>query len=218
MYSSAPNPPDLRDLGTLAANERYTPPSGETGDDRAALDLEIVREVLAGHTERFRELVDRYQNMIAGIAWRSGCRREDVEDVVSEVLLKVYRNLHQYRPDHAFSTWLYRLTANHVVDRSRRMKKERGRTEMPEQVEDKSPGADDSMETDERHALVRDALRFVDDRYREVMHLVYVEGLKVDETARILGTPEGTVKTRLMRGREALKKVLMRRHPEHFPS
>jgi RNA polymerase sigma-70 factor (ECF subfamily) len=74
------------------------------------------------------------------------------------------------------------------------------------------------MESDERRALVREALKHVDERYREVMHLVYVEGLKVDETARILGTPEGTVKTRLMRGREALKKVLMRRNPEHFPS
>ena len=198
--------------------ERYTLSSGETGDDRAALDLEAVREVLAGKSERFQELVTRYQSMIAGIAWRSGCRREDVEDVVSEVLLKVYRNLHQYRPDHAFSTWLYKLTANHVVDRSRRMKKERGRTEMPEQVEDHKPGADDAMEEDERHALVREALKHVDERYREVMQLVYVEGLKVEETARILGTPEGTVKTRLMRGREALKKVLMRRNPEHFPS
>jgi RNA polymerase sigma-70 factor (ECF subfamily) len=202
----------------LAAIERYTLSSGETGDDRAALDLAAVREVLAGKSERFQELVTRYQSMIAGIAWRSGCRREDVEDVVSEVLLKVYRNLHQYRPDHAFSTWLYKLTANHVVDRSRRMKKERGRTEMPEQVEDHTPGADDAMEEDERHALVREALKHVDERYREVMHLVYVEGLKVEETARILGTPEGTVKTRLMRGREALKKVLMRRNPEHFPS
>ena len=196
--------------------DRYTLSSGETGDDRAALDLQIVTEVLGGRTERFRELVTRYQNMIAGIAWRAGCRREDVEDVVSEVLLKVYRNLHQYRPDHAFSTWLYKLTANHVVDRSRRLRKERGRSEMPDQLEDHAPGADDTMETDERHALVREALRHVDDRYREVMHLVYVEGLKVEETARILGTPEGTVKTRLMRGREALKKVLMRRNPEHF--
>ena len=157
--------------------ERYTPPSGETGDDRTALDLEIVKEVLDGKTERFGELVNRYQNMVAGIAWRSGCRREDVEDVVSEVLLKVYRNLHQYRPDHAFSTWLYKLTANHVVDRSRRMKKERGRTEMPEQLEDKTPGANDTMEADERHGLVREALRYVDERYREVLHLVYVEGL-----------------------------------------
>ena len=196
--------------------ERYTPASGETGDDRAAEDLRIVREVLEGRSERFRELVIRYQNLVAGIAWRSGCRREDAEDVVSEVFLKVYRNLHQFRPDHAFSTWLYKLTANHVVDRSRRAKKERGRTEMPEQVEDHTPGAEEGMETDERHALVRKALEFVDERYREVMHLVYVEGLKVDETARVLGVPEGTVKTRLMRGREALRKVLVHKHPEYF--
>jgi RNA polymerase sigma-70 factor (ECF subfamily) len=67
--------------------------------------------------------------------------------------------------------------------------------------------ADETIKLKERHALVREALRHVDDRYREVLHLVYVEGLKVEETARILGTPEGTVKTRLMRGREALKKV-----------
>ena len=196
--------------------ERYTPASGETGDDRAAEDLRIVREVLEGRSERFRELVIRYQNLVAGIAWRSGCRREDAEDVVSEVFLKVYKNLHQFRPDHAFSTWLYKLTANHVVDRSRRAKKERGRTEMPEQVEDHTPGAEAEMETDERHALVRKALEFVDERYREVMHLVYVEGLKVDETARVLGVPEGTVKTRLMRGREALRKVLVHKNPEHF--
>ena len=84
--------------------ERYTPASGETGDDRAAEDLRIVREVLEGRSERFRELVIRYQNLVAGIAWRSGCRREDAEDVVSEVFLKVYENLHQFRPDHAFST------------------------------------------------------------------------------------------------------------------
>jgi RNA polymerase sigma-70 factor, ECF subfamily len=197
--------------------ERYTPASGETGDDRAADDLRIVREVLDGRTDRFRDLVTRYQNLVAGIAWRSGCRREDVEDVVSEVFLKVFRNLHQYRPDHAFSTWLYKLTANHVVDRSRRMKKERGRTEMPEQVEDTTTaGAEDAMEAEERHSLVRKALALVDDRYRQVMHFVYVEGLKVDETARLLGLPEGTVKTRLMRGREALRKVLVHRNPEHF--
>ena len=198
--------------------ERYTPPSGEPEDDRAARDLEVIDEVLHGRTDRFKELVTRYQSMVAGIAWRAGCRREDVEDVVSEVFLKVYRNLHQYRPDHAFSTWLYKLTANHVVDRARRMKKERGRVEMPEQVQDSSPGAEISLEDRERQALVREALAHVDERYRIVMHLVYVEGLKVDDTARILGLPEGTVKTRLMRGREALRKVLVRRNPEHFPS
>jgi RNA polymerase sigma-70 factor, ECF subfamily len=196
--------------------ERFTPVPADPGADRAAEDLRIVAEVLDGRSERFRDLVVRYQNLVAGIAWRQGCRREDVEDVVSEVFFKVYRNLNQYRPDHPFSTWLYKLTANHLIDRSRRMKKERGRSEMPEQVADARPGAQIGLEGDERRALVRDALTEIDDRYREVMHLVYVEGLKVDETARVLGVPEGTVKTRLMRGREALKRVLLRRNPEHF--
>jgi RNA polymerase sigma-70 factor (ECF subfamily) len=196
--------------------ERFTPVSGDSAADRAADDLRIVKEVLAGRQDSFRELVTRYQNLVAGIAWRSGCRREDAEDVVSEVFFKVYRNLDQYRPDHPFSTWLYRLTANHLIDRSRRLKKERGRTEMPAQVEDTSPGAQDGIETDERAALVRKALGEIDERYREVMYLVYVEGLKVDETAKALGVPEGTVKTRLMRGRDALKKVLLRKNPEHF--
>jgi RNA polymerase sigma-70 factor (ECF subfamily) len=89
---------------------------------------------------------------------------------------------------------------------------------MPEQLEDTSPGALDGMEVDERHVLVREALAQIDDRYRESIHLVYVEGLKVEEAARLLGVPEGTVKTRLMRGREALKKVLLRKNPEHFKS
>jgi RNA polymerase sigma-70 factor (ECF subfamily) len=104
------------------------------------------------------------------------------------------------------------------VDRSRRAKKERGRTEMPEQISDDAPGAQDGLELDERHVLVREALGQIDERYRESIHLVYVEGLKVEEAARLLGVPEGTVKTRLMRGREALKKVLTRKNPEHFKS
>lgn len=196
--------------------ERFTGSAGESGTDRAAEDLAAVREVLAGRSERFRDLVSRYQNLVAGLAWRSGCRREDVDDVVNEVFFKVYRNLNQFRPDHPFSTWLYRLTANHLIDRSRRMKKERGRTEMPLQIADDAPGAEAGIEEDERHALVRRALRDVDDRYRDVLYLVYVEGLKVEETARALGIPEGTVKTRLMRGREALKRILSKRNPEHF--
>jgi len=64
--------------------------------------------------------------------------------------------------------------------------------------------------------VLRAALDELDDRYRETLFLVYVEGLKVEETARVLEIPEGTVKTRLMRGRQALKKILVRRHPEHF--
>ena len=176
----------------------------------------LVESVLQGDHEAFGVLVARYQRWVAGVAWRYGVRRDDIEDVVSEVFLKVYRNLHQFRPEHPFSTWLYRLAANHVVDRARRARKERGRTEMPEQVVDPSPGAGEGLESGERATLLRSAMKELDPRYREAIFLVYVEGMKIDEVARTLQIPEGTIKTRLMRGRQALKKLLVRRHPEHF--
>jgi RNA polymerase sigma-70 factor (ECF subfamily) len=152
--------------------------------DRAACDQRVVRAVLAGDREAFSDLVARYQKLVASVAWRYGTRQEEIEDLVSEVFFKVYRNLHQYRPDHAFSTWLYRLAANHVLDHARRAR------------------------------LVRSALQEVRPRYREVLFLVYVEGFRVEEAARALGVPQGTIKSRLLRGREALRKILSRRHPE----
>jgi RNA polymerase sigma-70 factor (ECF subfamily) len=87
---------------------------------------------------------------------------------------------------------------------------------MPAQVADDAPGPEEWVEGRERRSLVREALSDIDPRYREAIFLVYVEGKRVDEVARTLGVPEGTVKTRLMRGRDALRKILVRRHPEHF--
>ncbi len=186
--------------------------------DHQALDLEAIDAVLRGRGEAFGALVDRYQAMVAGIAWRHGFRREDVEDIVSEVFVKTYRNLDRYRPDFPFSTWLYRLAANHVIDRTRRARKEAGRTEMPEQLADPAPGPRDGVERRERAALLRRALGEISARYREAIRLVYVEGRTVEESARVLGVPAGTVKTRLLRGRRALREILAARHPEVFGS
>jgi RNA polymerase sigma-70 factor (ECF subfamily) len=185
-------------------------------EDRAAQDQRLVRAVLQGDGAAFGGLVARYQKLIAGVAWRYGVQRQEIEDVVSEVLLKAFRNLHLYRPDHRFSTWLYRLAVNHVVDHGRRARRERGRVEMPEQMADPAPGPLEGVAERERRELVRRALGEVPARYREALFLVYVEGLKVEETARALGLPVGTVKTRLLRGRRSLRAILVRRQPRLF--
>jgi RNA polymerase sigma-70 factor (ECF subfamily) len=185
-------------------------------EDRTAQDRHLVRAVLGGDAGAFADLVARYQNLVASVAWRYGVRHEEIEDVVSEVFFKVYRNLGRYRPDHPFSTWLYRLAANHVVDHGRRRRKEAGRTEMPEQVVDTAPGPRERAEGRERADLVREALGELTPRYREVLFLVYIEGLLVAEAARQLGLPQGTVKSRLKRGRDALRRILIRRNPEFF--
>jgi RNA polymerase sigma-70 factor (ECF subfamily) len=183
---------------------------------RSDQDQRLTRRVLEGDSEAFGGLVSSYQRMVASVAWRYGIHQQEIEDVVSEVFIKAYRNLHRYRPEHPFSTWLYRLASNHAIDHVRRARKERGRSEMPEQLTDPTPVASEGMEVDERAVLVRESMTELKERYREVLFLVYVEGHSIEETARLLGLPTGTVKTRLMRGRNALGKLLSRRHPEHF--
>jgi len=185
-------------------------------EDQAAQDRILVRAVLGGDAGAFGDLVARYQKLVASVAWRYGVRREEIEDVVSEIFFKVYRNLRRYRPDHPFSTWLYRLAANHVVDHGRRKKREAGRTEMPAQIVDTTPGPRERAEGRERAELVRGALQDVTPRYREVLFLVYIEGMLVADVARHLGLPQGTVKSRLKRGRDALRRILARRSPEQF--
>ncbi len=178
-------------------------PDAGPNEDRDRIDA-----VLAGDRDAFGGLVGRYQGMVAAIVWRFGVSHDDAEDLVSEIFVRAYRNLHRYDRTHAFSTWLYRLATNLVIDHRRRQRKERLRVEMPEQVGDPSPGADDALEAGERALRVRRALGRIDERYREAIELVYMEGLKVEEAARVLGIPTGTVKTRLMRGRAALRRAL----------
>ncbi len=185
-------------------------------EDRAAQDLRLVDAILRGDRAAYGELVTRYQRMVASVAWRYGLGQGEIEDVVSEVFIKAYQNLEQFRPEHPFSTWLYRLAANHVIDHARRFRKERSRVEMPEQLSDPAPTAGESAEQRERATLVRAVLEEVKPHYRDVLFLVYVEGMKVEEAARTLGLPQGTIKTRLMRGREAMRRILLARYPEYF--
>lgn len=175
-----------------------------------------MRAVLRGNRDAFGELVTRYQKLMASVAWRYGTRREEIEDVVSEVFFKAYRNLDRYRPEHPFSTWLYRLAANHVVDHGRRVRRRGHDVELPEGLDDPAPGPAESAESRERAELVRKALEELRPHYREVLFLVYIEGASVEQAARALGLPQGTIKSRLLRGRQALGRQLVRRHPEFF--
>ena len=80
-------------------------------EDRAEQDPLLAERVLQGDTQAFSELMERYQRLVASVAWRYGVPQQEIEDVVSEVFIKTFSNLDRYRPEHAFSTWFYRLAA-----------------------------------------------------------------------------------------------------------
>jgi RNA polymerase sigma-70 factor (ECF subfamily) len=133
------------------------------------------------------------------------------------VFLKVYRNLRRYDPRYAFSTWLYRITTNHVLDmkRGEQRRREVGLEGSPEPATQASPPTE-RMEALERRRIVREAVTELPEPYRQVLMLFHMEGMTVAETAEALGIPEGTVKVRLMRGRKRLHDTLRKSHPEYF--
>ncbi len=176
-------------------------------------DLDAVREVLAGRTERFSHLVRRYQRLVGSLVYRMGVPPEDSEDIVSEVFIKVYENLGRYRPDHAFSTWIYRIATNHILDHQRRRRRERPRAELTETLADPGPPPSDRVERGEVSERVRRLLPLLDEKYRAALILMHVEGKKIEEIAVIIGVPAGTVKTRLARGRDKLAEIIRRHDP-----
>jgi len=176
-------------------------------------DLEAVRDVLAGRTERYSHLVRRYQRLVGSLAYRMGVTPEDTEDLVSEIFIKIYENLGRYRPDHAFSTWIYRVATNHILDHQRRLRRERPRLELTETMADPGPLPSSDAERAQVSERVRRLLPLLDEKYRAVLILMHVEGKKIEEISGIIGIPSGTVKTRLARGRERLAEIIRRNDP-----
>lgn len=180
-------------------------------------DVELIREVLAGRVELFEILVRRYQRLVATAALRMGVARQEVEDVANEVFYKVFRNLKRYEPRHALSTWLYRITVNAALDHKRGRRHDALAEEVPASLADNRPSPHDEADEEQRARLLQEALGRIPGHYRAPLVLAHIEGLSVDEVARILDLPEGTVKSRLFRARAMLKAMIRRHYPSLAP-
>lgn len=182
-----------------------------------ATERAVLEQVLSGDPEPFAVIVRKYQNLVASVAYRMGVRDAAIEDVVSEVFMKVYTHLHQYESRYALSSWIYRIATNHVLDDLR--KKRRSPAVALDDIAEPRDGRVD-VATDivltERDRLVRQAVLELPEDYARVLVLKHFEELPVDAIAEVLDIPEGTVKIRLMRGRQRLRKLLERKHPEYF--
>ncbi len=180
-------------------------------------DVDLIREVLSGQVDRFAILIRRYERLVATAALRMGTPREEVEDVTSEVFFKVYKSLARYRPEHALSTWLYRITVNAALDRKRSARHEARREELSPTLADSRPGSEAEAVDRQRARLLQEAMQKIPGHYRSPLVLAHIEGLPLDEIARVLDLPEGTVKSRLFRARAMLKEIIRRHYPDLAP-
>jgi RNA polymerase sigma-70 factor (ECF subfamily) len=157
-----------------------------------------------GDPDAFTELVRRHRDRLWAVAVRTLGDREDAADALQEALISAFRNAGSFRGDAAVTTWLHRIVVNACLDRIRRRA---ARPTVPLGEHDPPTRRDAQAQVDTRLA-VRAALAALPAEQREALVLVDMEDLPVVEAARLLGVPEGTVKSRCSRGRTALAALL----------
>jgi RNA polymerase sigma-70 factor (ECF subfamily) len=207
--------------------------SGQTAQSNAALatvtsltqldDRCLVVEAQAGSRNAFEELVRRYDRDVLRLAMNLMKRPEDARDVYQEAFLKVYRNLHRFRFECSFYTWLYRIVTNVCLDQLRR-RQARPEDQAPEAGSAHDEGITDFFERQkeqrptldpERRLLgqeiqtrIATAMELLSPRERVVFEMKHYQGLKLRAIGDALGTTEETVKNSLFRATRKLRSQL----------
>jgi RNA polymerase sigma-70 factor (ECF subfamily) len=184
--------------------------------ERALLDEELVRRSRQGDQNAFAQLVTGYRDKIYNLGYRMLGHREEAEDITQETFLHIYRALDSFRLGERFSPWIYKIASNLCLDRLRRLR--RGVTSLdapvspdgdaPQQVADWSQAPERMYEASEMRADTQQAIDSLPPKYRVVVVLRHLHDMAYDEMAKVLGIPQGTVKTRLFRAREILRRQL----------
>lgn len=183
-------------------------------------EARFVRELQAGSEEAFTALLEAYQHPVFNLIAHIVENNTDAADVLQDVFLKVFRGIRHFHGDSSLKTWIYRIAvheaSNHRRSWIRRHRREPvsldERTTQPvaSLAEERSETPYQALELSERQAVVKRALASLAQPYRTVVVLREIEGLSYEEIAKVAGVAEGTVKSRLMRGRELLRQKIMR--------
>ncbi len=181
-------------------------------------DIQMVLAVREGDTTAYRGLVEKYQTRVYQLIYGMVRNQEDARDLAQDAFVKAYDNLHRFRLESSFYTWIYRIASNVAIDFLRKQKR-RGTTEFDEQIAARdADGAmveqhhqDSPSKTLERkrlYARIMDAMQELPEDQRQVILLRELDGLSYKEIADVMEIPEGTVMSRLYYARKKLQKML----------
>jgi RNA polymerase sigma-70 factor, ECF subfamily len=183
----------------------------------------LVRRCITGDAVAWEEIVRTYNRRIYNICYRFAGSGDDAEDLTQEVFIKMYRTLSSY--DHtkgAFATWVTTITRNLLVDHFRKSKQQRltdsidatseheDALPLSEQIQDQSAPPDARVRSREVGETVHAALGKLSPELREAVILRDLQDMDYREIASVLKVPEGTVKSRINRGRAELARLLQR--------
>ncbi len=182
-----------------------------------ALVNKRIKQVLKGDQNAFSDIVSLYQHKLYQICYRMLGNKHEAEDISQEAFVRAYINLHSFDQKRKFSTWLYRIATNLCIDRIRKKKPDyyldaevagTDGLDMYSQISSDDQMPDDAAIQMELQDRIQYEISRLPDKYRSAIVLKYIEELSLQEISEILELPLGTVKTRIHRGREALRKQL----------
>jgi RNA polymerase sigma factor (sigma-70 family) len=180
-------------------------------------DQILIKKALAGNESAYRLLLNRYKDAVYRIIVKIVHNQEEAQDLVQETFMKAFGSLSSYKCQYRFTTWLYKIAANSCIDflRKRRLisvsldqpvktKDGEVRIELPDWTY--NPEVDLALR--QKSLSIEAAIDSLPQKYREVIVLRHKQDKPYEEIAEILGIPVGTVKARIFRARELLKKKL----------
>jgi len=187
--------------------------------DKAIKDFKLVRKAVDdGDQKAYAELMARYKDSIYYMLLKMVNNRDDAEDLTIEAFGKAFRNIRQYTPDYAFSTWLFKIATNNCIDFIRKKRKmmlsiDRGPgtddgDEMTIEIRSEGPDPVDVVMRDQKSAVMRELVEKLKPRYRRLVELRYYQELSYEEISEELNLPLGTVKAQLFRAREFLYQIM----------
>ncbi len=195
----------------------------ENLSDKAQHDFKLVRKALEdGDQKAYAELMGRYRDSVYFMLLKMVNNKDDAEDLTIEAFGKAFKRLHQYTPNFAFSTWLFRIATNNCIDFIRRKRKNTFSIDQP--FEDDEGGEmtmdlrSDALDPEQnvmkkqKVMMLRELVDKLKPRYRTLIEMRYFQELSYEEIADQLELPLGTVKAQLFRAREFLYNVLKNTH------
>lgn len=175
-------------------------------------DKEIIELSLKEDVEYFRCIYERYAPRLkAYISKISGFSKEQIEDILQDAFIKVWKNIHAYDDSMKFSSFLYRIVHNETVSQWRKQKvMSKTLDSMTQEIKvdsfEHEPNINGDSQ-DEKKKNIEKILKLLPDKYREVLILKFLENMDYEEISNILMIPEGTVATRINRAKKAFAKI-----------
>ena len=183
----------------------------------------LIRKLQERDESAFRELVEQYGDRVYNMTYRMLGSAEEAEDLAQEVFITVFKSIDSFRGESKFSTWLYRITANHCKNRIKYLARrhDRSKSEFDEALDPQTAAAaiavprgavrpDVQLQGVELEQTLQELIAELDEEQRVLVVLRDIEELSYEEIVEITGLPEGTVKSRLHRARLALRARLLK--------